>query len=927
MKPTKPIRQLLLASALLAAPIVHAQDQDGTWITDGDGNWTDAINWADEEIANGSGFTAFFTAELTGDRVVSLNGNRTIGNITFTDGTTSAHDLSITGNTLTLAGTTPTLSVTQADRTLTISSVIAGIDGLTKTGPGDLLLNTANNTYTGGTTISEGRLIHSRGGTVPLGDSSGDASIAENAALRLNNTGTGNFTVTNKITGSGTIEISSNSAPTGSNQRRTLLDNTDIDDFTGDIHVLQNGNFAAWTGGGATLAMHNLSGRTVTIDSGGFMTLAGNANFPNTTTTIGSLFGSGTVTRNFTTVASITTLVVSEGNFSGTINPDALDSDASAFLALTKVDEGTLILSGNNTYTGATTINGGVLQIGNGGNTGTLGTNSNTFIASGAELRINRTDTFGYQYTGALTGSGTVNVVSGARFDLTNNSQTDSGDLSFNLDGALALRNVAEVHLGELTGSGTIARGGTANNPTTIVIGGKGTDATFDGTITTNTTQNTANNFSVEKTGAGILTLAGENTYGGNTTINEGTLVLDEGGTLSFIIAANEQSNRVTGEGTAELNGTFSLNLTAADVSHGNSWLLADADTKTFGAEFMVTSTLGAFTRSGQNHIRVDGANIWTFSEATGMLTLAISSSGSDYDAWAALFPDADLSDPDADFDGDGLTNDQERLFGLDPTDPASINPIVVPLDAATGTLSFTRRDPTLTGAIYRVWVSTDLMDWQVDQGAVLAPGALVDDVETVSVEISEDLLDEPRLFIRIEAAPPGSLLDVDFEDDDGGFTVSTASGTAWEWGAPDSPDQGGGAVTSGSNGTLRCWGTNLTGGYGPDTDTSLRSPVIDLTDVTSATLSFWKAIDADFGHNLTVNVIEADTDTVIANIIPATGDDDIFDAVWQPVGPVTLPAEAYGQPVRIEWRFTGNGAFQFNGVYLDNVLLLNTAP
>ncbi len=203
MKAKRNIR-LLLASTLLAAPILHAQNQDGTWITDGNGNWTDTSNWDDGDIANGSGFTAFFTAELTGDRVVSLNGNRTIGNITFTDGTTSSHNLSITGNTLTLAGTTPTLSVTQADRTLTISSLIAGSDGLTKTGAGDLLLSAAN-TYTGGTTISEGRLIHSRGGTVPLGNSSGDVSIAENAALRLNNTGTGNFTVTNKITGTGTV--------------------------------------------------------------------------------------------------------------------------------------------------------------------------------------------------------------------------------------------------------------------------------------------------------------------------------------------------------------------------------------------------------------------------------------------------------------------------------------------------------------------------------------------------------------------------------------------------------------------------------------------------------------------------------------------------------------------------------------------------
>ena len=58
-----------------------------------------------------------------------------------------------------------------------------------------------------------------------------------------------------------------------------------------------------------------------------------------------------------------------------------------------KIVGGTLTLTGANNYTGATTINAGTLQIGNGGTTGTLGS-GNVTIASGATLEINRSNDY-----------------------------------------------------------------------------------------------------------------------------------------------------------------------------------------------------------------------------------------------------------------------------------------------------------------------------------------------------------------------------------------------------------------------------------------------------------------------------------------------------------------------------------------------------
>ena len=66
---------------------------------------------------------------------------------------------------------------------------------------------------------------------------------------------------------------------------------------------------------------------------------------------------------------------------------------------------GTLILAGNNSYTGPTAISAGTLQIGNDGATGTLGSGP-VSIAAGATLRIDRTGTL--EIPNDIGGSGSV---------------------------------------------------------------------------------------------------------------------------------------------------------------------------------------------------------------------------------------------------------------------------------------------------------------------------------------------------------------------------------------------------------------------------------------------------------------------------------------------------------------------------------------
>lgn len=126
----------------------------------------------------------------------------------------------------------------------------------------------------------------------------------------------------------------------------------------------------------------------------------------------------------------------------------------------------------------------------------------------------------------------------------------------------------------------------------------------------------------------------------------------------------------------------------------------------------------------------------------------------SDYGDWTTQWTGANLVNPNADLDGDGMSNDHERIWGLNPTNASSRNPINFNTSLKSDSFTYTRRDPALTGLIYTIWTSANLKDWTQDSGAVQTPGAPnSNNVQTVVVTLSPSLLTAPKLFLQTRAA------------------------------------------------------------------------------------------------------------------------------------------------------------------------------
>jgi T5SS/PEP-CTERM-associated repeat protein/autotransporter-associated beta strand protein len=250
---------------------------------------------------------------------------------------------------------------------------------LVKRGSGSLTLSGSDG-YSGGTTIEAGTLLLRGGGS--LGDQTGSLTIYSGGVLDLG----GAAGRVGGLSGAGTITTTQ---PSSNGHLFTILDQPADMTFSGVIKdgidnaaggaAIQVGLRKAGAGTQILSGINTYTGGTI-IESG-TLRVAGNGTlgavtgslnigsggtliFDTTALTVGSLSGAGTITRSDFNPGVLTVDQATNTNFSGAI-ADYFDeiNGVTTMIGLTKSGTGTLTLSGNNTYTGATNVTGGTLLI------------------------------------------------------------------------------------------------------------------------------------------------------------------------------------------------------------------------------------------------------------------------------------------------------------------------------------------------------------------------------------------------------------------------------------------------------------------------------------------------------------------------------------------------------------------------------------
>ncbi|EMC7021986.1 autotransporter-associated beta strand repeat-containing protein [Salmonella enterica] len=566
-----------------------------------------------------------------------------------------------------------TFNLTNADGSFAVNTVLENVDAtldpasatgwdgtsLIKQGAGTLILN-AENTYTGGTTISGGTLVATNV------DALGSGDVTDDATLELNTGGT----FDNAISGSGQVVKSGDGALTLSGAN-SYSGGTLISDGTlvaSNVEALGTGDVTddavleLNTGGDFDNA---ISGSGQVVKSGDeTLTLSGSNTY-----TGGTLISGGTlVASNVEALGSgdVTNDAVLELNTGGTF-----DNVISGSGQVVKSGDDALTLSGANTYTGGTTINDGTLvatsvdALGTGDVTdnatlelNTGGTFDNAISGSGQVVKSGDkmlTLSGANSYSGGtLISDGTLvasNVESLGTGDVTNNATLElntGGDFTNNISGSGQVVKSGDETL-TLSGSNTYTGGTTINDGTLVATSvealGSG-DVTNDAVLALNTGGDFANNIggtgSVVKSGDETLTLSGSNTYTGGTLISSGTLVANDVNALGtgdvtdnatlMLNTGGDFINNIGGTGRVEKSGDDTLTLSGSNSYTGGTLISsgtlvatnvdalgsgdvtdnATLELNTGGTFDNAISGSGQVVKSGDETLTLSGANSYT---------------------------------------------------------------------------------------------------------------------------------------------------------------------------------------------------------------------------------------------------------------------------------------------------------------------------
>jgi len=600
-------------------PACAVAQTNGTWTSATGGTWANSANWSGGTIAGGTGAVAdFSTLNIAGLQTITLGAPVTTGTLLFGDTTGANGGWSLTSGTLTLATASgvPTISVTglgnsgsnaMSGTAVTISSVIAGSNGLNKTGSSALILSAAN-TYSGTTTVGGGYLVlndASALGSTSGVNVSGNSGVAigsgitiSGQAITVGSNGAdfdGGLTAISGGTGTWTGPVTLSSSRVG-----YRLSNLVLSGSIGGSNALVITGFGndPRTSGSSQFGV-TISGTNNTFAGGiqiirGFLKLGADNALPTTSTlnvqsvnnssnsatfdlngfnqTVGGIFSNGILDGTGAVVGDATGFITNSGATVKTFTVNQATSGTMAQiltgnLAFTKGGAGNLVLrpvlvtdvntgtTGTNTFSGDTVVSAGTLTIGNA--TALFGS---TFDTSGA--------------------------------------------------GILSFGTQSSATFGGLRNSGTLSLQNDSSAAVVLSVGGNNVSSTFPGRLT--------GAGGLTKVGSGTVTLAGNaNDYAGTTTVSAGTLLLTNSAAIPGIVAVGRYSvaaNATLATGTAFDDATLQAMVGTGNFA-ANSVLGVDtaAGDRTFASS--LTGTVG---------LAITGPNVLTLSAANTLGAVSV---------------------------------------------------------------------------------------------------------------------------------------------------------------------------------------------------------------------------------------------------------------------------------------------------------------
>ncbi len=268
------------------------------------------------------------------------------------------------------------------------------------------------------------------------------------------------------------------------------------------------------------------------------------------------------------------------------------------------------IFNGGITGTGT----GGLELQGNGGSTsgylrttlaGTLNYAGPTYLSNTSNLRVALNATTLPAGTVLNFRPSTTAVT--AQFDLNGNNQTVAGlqSLGTSTGPTQVINSSATASVFTVNNTANNVFSGNLGTVGALNPGGTVTNTTGGSTTTVILAAGTANNFSVVKGGAGMLTLTGANSYTGATTINAGTLLLSTGTINGSTSVTVNNGGALTLSNAAALADAGTLSLFSGSALGLNA---ASGTTETIGSLFLDGTQINGGTYSASDLMGLDSS-------------------------------------------------------------------------------------------------------------------------------------------------------------------------------------------------------------------------------------------------------------------------------------------------------------------------------